>query len=152
VVWKWTDSLTMDCPDVCLEAFWLQEWERVLEDCHKRSCWKNSIGVAVPINESLLSKYMDLKNGNNFWPFSSPSLGSLRILRGRGYIEDEVMLQKWFCYSNCKKNIWRYSCSYSRYFGTLMAAVELQAKHLPNYRRSLCNITHPKYKIYTFIC
>jgi hypothetical protein len=32
---------------VCLEAFWLQEWEWVLEDCHKRSCWKNSIGVSV---------------------------------------------------------------------------------------------------------
>jgi hypothetical protein len=28
-------------------AFWLQEWERVLEDCHKRSCWKNSIGVGI---------------------------------------------------------------------------------------------------------
>jgi hypothetical protein len=38
----------MDCPDVCLEALWLQEWEWVLEDCHKRSCWKNSIGVCVP--------------------------------------------------------------------------------------------------------
>jgi hypothetical protein len=48
VVCKWTDSPTMDCPDVCLEAFWLQEWEWVLEDCHKRSCWKNSIGVSVP--------------------------------------------------------------------------------------------------------
>jgi hypothetical protein len=45
---KWTDRPTMDCPDVCLEAFILQEWERVLEDCHKRSCWKNSIGVSVP--------------------------------------------------------------------------------------------------------
>jgi hypothetical protein len=33
---------------VCLEAFWLQEWEWVLEDCHKRSCRKNSIGVGVP--------------------------------------------------------------------------------------------------------
>jgi hypothetical protein len=33
---------------VCLEAFWLQEWEWVLEDSHKRSCWKNSIGVDVP--------------------------------------------------------------------------------------------------------
>jgi hypothetical protein len=33
---------------VCLEAFWLQEWEWVLEDHHKRSCWKNSIGVSVP--------------------------------------------------------------------------------------------------------
>jgi hypothetical protein len=33
---------------VCLEAFWLQEWEWVLEDCHKRSCWKNSIGMIVP--------------------------------------------------------------------------------------------------------
>jgi hypothetical protein len=32
---------------VCLETFWLQEWEWVLEDCHKRSCWKNSIGVSV---------------------------------------------------------------------------------------------------------
>jgi hypothetical protein len=48
VVCKRTDSPTMDCPDVCLEAFWLQEWEWVLEDCHKRSCWKNSIGVSVP--------------------------------------------------------------------------------------------------------
>jgi hypothetical protein len=38
----------MDCPDVCLEAFWLQEWEWVLEDCHKRSCWKNCIGMSVP--------------------------------------------------------------------------------------------------------
>jgi hypothetical protein len=38
----------MDCPDVCLEAFWLQEWEWVLEDCHKMSCWKNSIGLSVP--------------------------------------------------------------------------------------------------------
>jgi hypothetical protein len=47
VVCKWTDNLTMDCPDVCLEAFWLQEWEWVLEDCHKRSCWKNSIGELV---------------------------------------------------------------------------------------------------------
>jgi hypothetical protein len=45
---KWTDSPTMDCPDVCLEAFWLQELEWVLEDCHKRSCWKNPIGVSVP--------------------------------------------------------------------------------------------------------
>jgi hypothetical protein len=45
---KWTDSPTMDCPDVYLEASWLQEWEWVLEDCHKRSCWKNSIGVSVP--------------------------------------------------------------------------------------------------------
>jgi hypothetical protein len=45
---KWTDSPTMDFPDVCLEALWLQEWEWVLEDCHKRSCWKNSIGVSVP--------------------------------------------------------------------------------------------------------
>jgi hypothetical protein len=33
---------------VCLEALWLQEWEWVLEDYHKRSCWKNSIGVGVP--------------------------------------------------------------------------------------------------------
>jgi hypothetical protein len=33
----------------CLEAFWLQEWEWVLEDCHKRSCWKNSIGMSVPV-------------------------------------------------------------------------------------------------------
>jgi hypothetical protein len=33
---------------MCLEAFWLQEWEWVLEDSHKRSCWKNSIGVSVP--------------------------------------------------------------------------------------------------------
>jgi hypothetical protein len=48
VVCKWTDSPTMDCPDVCLEALWLQEWQWVLEDCHKRSCWKNSIGVSVP--------------------------------------------------------------------------------------------------------
>jgi hypothetical protein len=48
VVWKWTDSLAMDCPDVCLKALWLQEWEWVLEDCHKRSCWKYSIGVSVP--------------------------------------------------------------------------------------------------------
>jgi hypothetical protein len=48
VVCKCTDSPTMDCPDVCSEAFWLQEWERVLEDCHKRSCWKNSIRVDVP--------------------------------------------------------------------------------------------------------
>jgi hypothetical protein len=48
VVCKWTDSPTMDCPDVCLKAFWLQEWEWVLEDCHKRSCWKNSLGVGVP--------------------------------------------------------------------------------------------------------
>jgi hypothetical protein len=23
-------------------------WKRVLEDCHKRSSWKNSIGVGVP--------------------------------------------------------------------------------------------------------
>jgi hypothetical protein len=38
----------MDCPDLCLEAFWLQELEWVLENCHKRSCWKNSIGVSVP--------------------------------------------------------------------------------------------------------
>jgi hypothetical protein len=38
----------MDCPDVCLDAFWLQEWEWVFEDCHKRSCWKNSIGMSVP--------------------------------------------------------------------------------------------------------
>jgi hypothetical protein len=29
-------------------SFILQEWERVMEDCHKRSCWKNSIGVRVP--------------------------------------------------------------------------------------------------------
>jgi hypothetical protein len=48
VVCKWTDSPTMDSPDVCLKAFWLQEWEWVLEDCDKRSCWKNSIGVGVP--------------------------------------------------------------------------------------------------------
>jgi hypothetical protein len=33
---------------VCLEAFWLQEWEWVLEDCHRRSCWKNPIGISVP--------------------------------------------------------------------------------------------------------
>jgi hypothetical protein len=38
----------MDCPDVCLETFCLQEREFVLEDCHKRSRWKNSIGVSVP--------------------------------------------------------------------------------------------------------
>jgi hypothetical protein len=30
VVWKWTDSPTMDCLDVCLEVFWLQEWERMI--------------------------------------------------------------------------------------------------------------------------
>jgi hypothetical protein len=48
VVCKWTNSPTIDCPDVCLEAFWPQELEWVLEDCHKRSCWKNSIGVSVP--------------------------------------------------------------------------------------------------------
>jgi hypothetical protein len=34
---------------VCLEAFWLQEWEWVLEDSHKRSCWKNPIGMSVPL-------------------------------------------------------------------------------------------------------
>jgi hypothetical protein len=39
----------MDCPDLCLEAFWLQELEWVMEDSHKRSCWKNSIGVSVPV-------------------------------------------------------------------------------------------------------
>jgi hypothetical protein len=33
---------------VCLEALRLQEWEWVLEDSHKKSCWKNSIGVSVP--------------------------------------------------------------------------------------------------------
>jgi hypothetical protein len=49
VVCKWTDSPTMDCPDLCLEAFWLQEWEWVLEDCHKRSCWKNPLGMSVPV-------------------------------------------------------------------------------------------------------
>jgi hypothetical protein len=38
----------MDCPDLCLKALWLQEWEWVLEDCHKRSCWKNSIRMSVP--------------------------------------------------------------------------------------------------------
>jgi hypothetical protein len=38
----------MDCPDVCLKTLWLQEWEWVLEDCHNRYCWKNSIGVSVP--------------------------------------------------------------------------------------------------------
>jgi hypothetical protein len=38
----------MDCPDVCIEVFWLQEWKWVMEDSHKRSCWKNSIGVGVP--------------------------------------------------------------------------------------------------------
>jgi hypothetical protein len=27
VVCKWTDSPTMDCPDVCLEALLLHEWE-----------------------------------------------------------------------------------------------------------------------------
>jgi hypothetical protein len=48
VVCKWTGSPTMDCPDVCLEALWQQDWEWVLEDCHKRSCCKNSIGVSVP--------------------------------------------------------------------------------------------------------
>jgi hypothetical protein len=48
VVCKQTDSPTADCPDVCLKAFWLQELEWVLEDCHKRSCCKNSIGVNVP--------------------------------------------------------------------------------------------------------
>jgi hypothetical protein len=42
------DSPTMDCPDVCLKVFWLQELEWVLEDFHKRSCRKNSIGVSVP--------------------------------------------------------------------------------------------------------
>jgi hypothetical protein len=42
------DSPTMDCPDVCLEALRLQEWEWLMEDCHRRSCWKNSIGVSVP--------------------------------------------------------------------------------------------------------
>jgi hypothetical protein len=34
---------------VCLEALWLQEWEWVLEDCHKRSCWKNPIRMSVPV-------------------------------------------------------------------------------------------------------
>jgi hypothetical protein len=48
VVCKRTDSPSMDCPDLCLEAFWLQELEWVLEDCLKRSCWKNSIGMSVP--------------------------------------------------------------------------------------------------------
>jgi hypothetical protein len=33
---------------VCLEALWLQEWEWLFEDCHKRPCWKNSIGMSVP--------------------------------------------------------------------------------------------------------
>jgi hypothetical protein len=27
VVCKWTDSPTMDCPDVCLDAIRLQEWD-----------------------------------------------------------------------------------------------------------------------------
>jgi hypothetical protein len=49
VVCRRTDSPTMDCPDLCLEALWLQEWEWVLEDCHKRPCWKNSIGVSIPV-------------------------------------------------------------------------------------------------------
>jgi hypothetical protein len=39
----------MDCPDLCLEAFWLQELEWVMEDSHKRSCWKNSIGVTETV-------------------------------------------------------------------------------------------------------
>jgi hypothetical protein len=39
----------MDCPDVCLKALWLKEWQWVLKDCHKRFCWKNSIGVNVPV-------------------------------------------------------------------------------------------------------
>jgi hypothetical protein len=34
--------------DMGLEAFWLQEWEWVLEVRHKKSCRKNSIGVGVP--------------------------------------------------------------------------------------------------------
>jgi hypothetical protein len=38
----------MDCLNVCLETFWLQECEFVLEDCHKRSCWENPIWVSVP--------------------------------------------------------------------------------------------------------
>jgi hypothetical protein len=46
-LWSASGPIALDCPDVCLEAFWLQEWEWVLEDCHKRSCWKNSIGVSV---------------------------------------------------------------------------------------------------------
>jgi hypothetical protein len=48
---------------VCLEAFWLQEWEWVLEDCHKRSCWKNSIGLSVP-GPHWLDVYVCLKS---FW-------------------------------------------------------------------------------------
>jgi hypothetical protein len=39
VVCKWTDSPTMDCPDVCLEALYCKNGSE---------CWKNSIGVSVP--------------------------------------------------------------------------------------------------------
>jgi hypothetical protein len=46
---KRTDSPTMDCPDVCLEAFWPQELQWMIEDTHKRSRWKNSIGVGMSV-------------------------------------------------------------------------------------------------------
>jgi hypothetical protein len=44
VVCKWTNSRTTDWPAV----FGSFLTARVLEDCRKRSCWKNSIGVSVP--------------------------------------------------------------------------------------------------------
>jgi hypothetical protein len=61
--WQASDGLCAEVPLWCasgpiarrridlvrLEAYWLQEWEWVLEDCHKRSCWKNPIGMSVPV-------------------------------------------------------------------------------------------------------
>jgi hypothetical protein len=42
-----TDSPTMDCPDL-FGSFLTARIGVSVEDCHKRPCWKNSIGVSVP--------------------------------------------------------------------------------------------------------
>jgi hypothetical protein len=45
IAWRWIVTTCVwklsDCKN------WSECW-KVVEDCHKRSCWKNSIGVSVP--------------------------------------------------------------------------------------------------------
>jgi hypothetical protein len=62
VVCKWTDSPTMDCLDVCMVAFWLQEWEWLpqevlLEEFYRSECSETVRVGRLRVFEELLAVF-----------------------------------------------------------------------------------------------
>jgi hypothetical protein len=119
IAWQWIDL-------VCLEAFWLQEWEWVLEDFHKRSCWKNPIGMSVPLpyrsDVYVCSKSFRLCLTVVCWLLECNIVPS--------WIENPSTLQ--YVYRICIK--------WQQYFGALQTAtVMCSTVHIPGFRSRLGN-------------